>query len=162
MPGPSAGHFSTALAQNQGQHHRMHNASDATIRSILTDTQAIALVGFSANPARASHTVARFLVAQGYRVIPVNPGLAGQVFEGEPIRASLADCPPEIDMVDIFRRSEEVRPVVDAALAHLPNLRTIWMQIGVHDPTAAEQASAQGLRVVWNKCPKIEHRRLMR
>lgn len=138
----------------------MQNATDTAIHTILTNTRVIALVGFSANPARPSHGVARFLVAKGYRVIPVNPGLAGQVFEGEPIRANLAECPPDVDMVDIFRRSDQVGPVVNNAIAHLPNLRTIWMQIGVHDPAAAAKADARGLRVVWNKCPKIEWPRL--
>lgn len=139
----------------------MENASDDTIRTILTETKVIALVGFSANPARPSHYVARFLVGRGYRVIPVNPGLAGQIFEGEAIRASLKDCPPEVEMVDIFRRSDLVGPVVDAAIAYLPNLRTIWMQIGVHHPAAADRACAQGLRVVWDKCPKVELPRLL-
>ncbi|MCL1630186.1 CoA-binding protein [Roseibaca sp. V10] len=139
----------------------MQNASDATIHTILTVTRNIALVGFSANPARPSHDVARFLVANGYRVIPVNPGLAGQMFEGEPIRAKLSDCPADVELVDIFRRSDQVGPVVDEAIAHLPNLRAIWMQIGVHDPAAAERADAHGLSVVWNKCPKIEIPRLL-
>jgi uncharacterized protein len=139
----------------------MQNASDTTLRAILTDTRVIALVGFSANPERPSHNVAHYLVARGYRVIPVNPGLEGQMFKGEMIRASLADCPLEVDMVDIFRRSEEVGAVVDDAIAHLPNLRTIWMQIGVFDPDAAKCASALGFHVVWNKCPKIELPRLL-
>ncbi|CUX79426.1 MAG: putative CoA-binding protein [Roseibaca calidilacus] len=139
----------------------MQNASAATIRAILTDTKTIALVGFSANKARPSHDVARFLVSKGYRVIPVNPGLAGQVFEGESIRATLADCPTEVDMVDIFRRSEHVGQVVDAALAHLPNLRTVWMQLGVQDPVAEAKAQDRGLRVVWDRCPKIEWQRLL-
>lgn len=139
----------------------MQNASDATIRDILLDTRVIALVGFSANPARPSNAVARFLVAKGYRVIPINPGLAGQVFEGEVIRANLADCPPDVEMVDIFRRSEEVGALVTGAITHLPDLRTIWMQIGVQDMPSAKRADAHGLRVVWNKCPKIEHGRLL-
>jgi len=139
----------------------MQNASAATIRAILTDTKTIALVGFSANKARPSHDVARFLVSKGYRVIPVNPGLAGQVFEVESIRATLADCPTEVDMVDIFRRSEHVGQVVDAALAHLPNLRTVWMQLGVQDPVAEAKAQDRGLRVVWDRCPKIEWQRLL-
>lgn len=139
----------------------MHNASDALLSTILNDTRVIAVVGFSANPARPSHDVARYLVTKGYRVIPVNPGLVGQVFEGELIRASLAECPPDVDMVDIFRRSEEVGAVVDEAIAQLPNLRTIWMQIGLYDPGAAARARALGLRVVWNKCPKIEFPRLL-
>ena len=86
VPGLSAGHFSIANEKDRHQHTLMQNASDATIHTILTVTRTIALVGFSANPARPSHDVARFLVANGYRVIPVNPGLAGQIFEGEPIR----------------------------------------------------------------------------
>lgn len=161
MPGLSAGHFSIANEPDGRQHTLMKNASDATIRTILTSTRTIALVGFSANPARPSHDVARFLVAKGYRVIPVNPGLAGQIFEGELIRAKLADCPTDVELVDIFRRSDQVGPVVDEAIAHLPNLRAIWMQIGVHDPAAAEGANANGLRVVWDKCPKIEIPRLL-
>lgn len=139
----------------------MQNATDATIRQVLTNTHVIALVGFSANPARPSHDVARYLVAKGYRVIPVNPGLAGQSFAGEIIRPSLAKCPPEVDMVDIFRRSEEVGSVVTDAITHLPRLRTIWMQIGVQDAQAAAMAQAQGLCVVWDRCPKIEWPRLM-
>ncbi|NBB97805.1 MAG: CoA-binding protein [Alphaproteobacteria bacterium] len=139
----------------------MQNASDATIRDILLDTRVIALVGFSANPARPSHSVAHFLVANGYRVIPVNPGLEGQIFQGEPIRANLADCPPEVEMVDIFRRSEAVDALVSSAIAYLPDLKTIWMQIGVQDMQSAKRADAHGLRVVWNKCPKIEHGRLL-
>lgn len=139
----------------------MQPASDTTLFNVLTDTRVIALVGFSANPARPSHGVARFLVRKGYRVIPVNPGLAGQLFEGETIRASLADCPPDVDMVDIFRRSEEVGGVVDDSLAYLPNLRTIWMQLGVFDPDAATRAASRGVTVIWDKCPAIEHPRLL-
>ncbi|MCC1481766.1 CoA-binding protein [Roseibaca sp. Y0-43] len=139
----------------------MQPASDTTLCNVLTDTRVIALVGFSANPARPSHGVARFLVRKGYRVIPVNPGLAGQLFEGETIRASLADCPPDVDLVDIFRRSEEVGGVVDDALAYLPNLRTIWMQLGVFDRDAAARAASRGVTVIWDKCPAIEHPRLL-
>jgi predicted CoA-binding protein len=139
----------------------MANATDDDIRNILTGTQVIALVGFSANPARPSHGVAHFLAAKGYRVIPVNPGLAGQVFLGETVRASLADCPDDVDMVDIFRRSEEVADLVTTAIRHLPNLRTIWMQLGVHDAGAVAEAKTHGLSVVWDRCPKIEHPRLI-
>lgn len=139
----------------------MQPATDSTLRTILADTSVIALVGFSADRARPSHDVARFLLAKGYRVIPVNPALAGQLFEGETIRASLSDCPPDVDMVDIFRRSDKVGPVVDLALTDLPRLRTIWMQLGVHDPAAIARANAHGVRVVWDRCPKIEISRLM-
>lgn len=140
--------------------YSMYNASDETIRTILTDTRVIALVGFSAKPARPSHGVARFLVENGYRVIPVNPGLAGQVFEGETVRASLSECPGDVDMVDIFRRSDQVCAVVDDAIAYLPKLRTVWMQIGVVNETAARTARAHDLRVVWDRCPRIEMPRL--
>lgn len=160
-PAPVPGLFWLAPIPRFGKPVGMANATDDEICSILTDTRVIALVGFSANTVRPSHGVAQFLVAKGYRVIPVNPGLAGQVFEGEQIRASLADCPPEVDLVDIFRRSEQVAEVVASAITHLPNLRTIWMQLGVHDPAAVDAAQTKGLRVVWNKCPKIEYARLL-
>lgn len=139
----------------------MQSVSDSTIKAILADTKVIALVGFSANPKRPSHVVSRYLLSQGYRVIPVNPGLVGQDFESETIRAQLADCPPEVDMVDIFRRSDQAASVVDDALTHLPRLRTIWMQIGVFDQHAITKARAKGLRVVWDRCPKIEYQRLL-
>lgn len=138
----------------------MQQASDTLLRTVLSETRTIALVGFSANSRRPSHEVARYLLTKGYRVIPVNPGLAGQVFAGEAIRASLADCPAEVEMVDIFRRSEDAGAVVEEALNHLPQLRTVWMQIGVFDPAAIELARMRGLTVVWNKCPKIEIPRL--
>ena len=133
------------------------------LREILETTKVIALVGYSANPGRPSNMVARFLQAKGYRVIPVNPGLAGQEALGEVVRASLADIPPEIpvDMVDIFRASGHVPEVVDAALAHLPALRVIWMQLGVMHEAAAEKARAAGKTVVMDRCPKIEYARLI-
>lgn len=135
----------------------------ADLREILETTKVIALVGYSANPSRDSNMVARFLQSNGYRVIPVNPGLAGQEALGEVVRASLADIPPEIpvDMVDIFRASEHVPEVVTAALAHLPALRVIWMQLGVIHEAAAAEARAAGKLVVMNRCPKIEYRRLL-
>ena len=136
---------------------------DTEIRKILTETRTIAVVGFSADPGRPSHYVAEFLQAAGYRVIPVNPGLAGQVILGETVYPDLASIPKNIavDMVDIFRQSSAVPAIVDEALAHLPALRTIWMQIGVQHDAAAETAIAAGKRVVMNRCPKIEYRRLM-
>lgn len=138
----------------------MNDVSDDLVRDILTRSRVVAVVGASPNPARASHGVALALAARGMRVIPVNPGHAGATLFGETVRASLADCPPDVDMVDIFRRSDEVPPVVAAALAHLPALRTIWMQLGVEHPAAAAQARAQGIDVVQNRCPLIEYRRL--
>lgn len=136
---------------------------DALLRDILTRTRVIALVGASAKPARPSHRVMRFLQAQGYRVIPVNPGLAGQTLLGEPVRASLAEIAPEeaVDMVDIFRRSDAVPELVTAALERLPALRTIWMQLGVSSPEASAAARARGVDVVENRCPAIELPRLL-
>jgi predicted CoA-binding protein len=134
--------------------------TDAEIKTILQRSKVIAVVGVSMNPVRPSYYVARYLSLKGYRVIPVNPGHAGKDLFGETIRASLADCPPEVDMVDIFRRSEHVPPIVEAALAHLPNLQTVWMQIGVENAQAAEMAQARGIDVIQNRCPKIEYQRL--
>ena len=134
--------------------------SDDDLRRILTNTHVIALVGWSPNPDRPSHRVAAYLVSKGYRVIPVNPGQAGKVVLGEVVRASLSDIPDAIDMVDIFRRSEEVSAVVDEALRVLPGLTAIWMQLGVEDTIAAAKARAAGIDVVMNRCPAIESPRL--
>jgi uncharacterized protein len=133
---------------------------DDDLHRILTETRVIALVGASANPDRPSHRVGWFLARQGYRVIPVNPGLAGQSLFGETVVARLSDIPGGVDMVDIFRRSEEVGPVVDEALAALPGLRTVWMQLGVVNEAAAEAARAKGVEVVMDRCPAIEIPRL--
>jgi predicted CoA-binding protein len=138
----------------------MMQPDDTAIADILRTTRTIALVGWSPNPARASHGVARFLAARGYRVIPVNPGHAGQVVLGETVRASLAEISDPVDMVDIFRRSEAVLPVVQEALAALPGLKTVWMQLGVENADAAALAEARGLQVVQNRCPAIEIPRL--
>lgn len=140
----------------------MTKPTDAQLRQILTDTKVIAVVGLSANPVRASYFVGRYLSMRDKRVIGVNPGLAGQTLFGETVYGSLKDIPADIpvDMVDIFRRSEHVPPIVDEAIASLPDLRTIWMQIGVQNPEARAQAEAAGLSVVENLCPKQEHQRL--
>lgn len=141
-------------------------STDEIIRDVLETTRTIAVVGISANPGRPSHGVARFLQRSGYRIVPVNPGLAGQTLLGEEVFASLGAIPDAlgpIEMVDIFRRSEAVGPVVDDALAHLKDrgLRTIWMQLGVIAPDAAARAEAAGLTVIMDRCPAIEHPRLM-
>ena len=138
----------------------MTRPSDATLRTILHRTKPIAVVGVSLNEIRPSYYVARYLKLKGYRVIPVNPGHAGASLFGETVRATLADCPPEVDMVDIFRRSEAVPPIVDEALATFPKLKTIWMQIGVSHEDAAAKARAQGVGVIENLCPKMEYQRL--
>ena len=134
--------------------------SDDHLRRVLTRAKTIAVVGISANPVRPSYYVARYLVLKGYRVIPVNPGLAGQVLLGETVYADLSDIPDDVDMVDIFRRSDAVPPIVDTALARWPDLQTIWMQIGVQHPAAASKAAARGVDVIQNRCPKIEYQRL--
>ena len=133
---------------------------DAKIRQILTDANTIAVVGWSPKPDRPSHRVAAFLAAKGYRVIPVNPGQAGEVALGDVVRASLAEIEGGVDMVDIFRRSEEAGGVVDEALAAFPNLQAVWMQLGVEDAAAAARAEARGVKVVMNHCPAIEIPRL--
>ncbi len=133
---------------------------DDLIREILSNVRTVAVVGFSANPARPSHSVARYLASRGYRVIPVNPGLAGQEFLGEKAHGSLAEIREPIDMVDIFRRSEEVAGVTDQALALSPPPFALWTQLGVRDDDAAERARAAGIRVVQDRCPAIEIPRL--
>ncbi|MBL6429162.1 MAG: CoA-binding protein [Maritimibacter sp.] len=137
--------------------------SDEFISRILTDTKTIAVVGWSPNEARPSNRVARFLSAKGYRVIPVNPGQAGQEALGETVVASLSDIPRDwpVDMVDIFRRSDAVGPVVDEALEALPALKFIWMQLGVVNEDAAAAARAAGIDVVMDRCPAIEYPRLL-
>lgn len=134
--------------------------TDADIRDILTSVKTIAVVGWSPNPERPSHRVAAFLRSQGYRVIPVNPGVAGQdAGHAAPVAASLSEIGEPVDMVDIFRRSGDVPPVVDEALT-LPGLQAIWMQLGIEHVSAAEQARAAGVRVVQNRCPAIDIPRL--
>ena len=137
--------------------------TDSDLRDILSETRVIAVVGISNKPERPSHEVAQYLQAKGYRIVPVNPGLAGQTLLGETVYADLGAIPVDlgVDMVDIFRRSEAVPEVVDDALAHLPGLRTIWMQLGVVHEDAAGQARAKGVRVVMNRCPKIDYPRVM-
>ena len=133
---------------------------DEDITGILTETRVIALVGWSPNPLRPSHRVGQFLKAQGYRVIPVNPGQEGVSALGETVRASLSDIDEPVEMLDIFRRSELVLPLVEEALAALPGLRTVWMQLGVENEAAAALAGAKGLSVIQNRCPAIEIPRL--
>ncbi|WP_163850938.1 CoA-binding protein [Pseudooceanicola aestuarii] len=137
--------------------------TDPDIHRILTRTRVIAVVGVSANPVRPSNYVARYLSLKGYRVVPVNPALAGEELFGETVHPSLTEAArhvPDIDMVDLFRRSEHVPPLVDEALEVFPELATIWMQIGIIHDGAAETARARGVEVVMDRCPKIEYQRL--
>lgn len=131
--------------------------TDEAIRALLMKTQRIAVVGASANPSRPSFGVTGFLVDRGFDVTPVNPGLAGQQLHGSTVAPSLAEA-GQLDMVDIFRRSEEVGPVVDDAIRL--GARSVWMQLGVMDAEAAARAREAGLIVVMDRCPLIEWRRL--
>ena len=133
---------------------------DALIRDILATTRTIAIVGASANPARPAFFVLKYLQQRGFRVIAVNPGLAGGTIEGAPVFARLADIPEPVDMVDIFRNSEAAGGSVDEALALAPLPKVIWMQLTVRNDEAAARAAAKGLRVVMDRCPKIEFGRL--
>jgi uncharacterized protein len=135
-------------------------SEDARIAAILTRCRTIALVGWSPKADRPSHRVAAYLAQRGYRVIPVNPGHAGQIILGEVVRASLSEIEGQIDMVDIFRRSDEAGAVVDEALAQFPELLCVWMQLGVEDEAAAARARARGVEAVMNRCPAIEIPRL--
>ena len=134
--------------------------SDAFLKDILIRTKRVAIVGVSGNPVRPSYFVARYMGLRGYDVVPVNPGLAGQHLFGATVVSSLSEIEGPVDMVDIFRRSEAVPAIVDEALAHFPDLGTIWMQIGVEHDQAAAVAQERGVDVVQNRCPKIEYQRL--
>lgn len=128
------------------------------IAELLRSIRTIAMVGASDNPGRASFGVMKFLQDQGYRVIPVNPRITGEHVHGEYVWRELAQIGEPIDMVDIFRRSEDVGPIVDEAIAI--GAKAVWMQLGVIDEQAAARAEAAGLKVVMDHCPKIEFARL--
>lgn len=133
---------------------------DAYIRDILTTVKRVALVGASSNPARPSFIVTKYLLERGYEVIPVNPGLAGQTLLGREVHGSLQDISGAVDMVEIFRNSEAAGPITDEALAMAPPPKVIWMQLSVRNDEAAARAEAKGVKVVMNRCPKIEFGRL--
>jgi uncharacterized protein len=133
---------------------------DAYVRDIMKSVRTIGLVGASNNPARPSWIVTKYLIERGYDVIPVNPGLAGQEILGRPVYRRLADIPRPVDMVEIFRNSQAAGPITDEALALDPLPKVIWMQLSVRNDAAAEKAEARGVKVVMNRCPKIEYGRL--
>ena len=133
---------------------------DAYIRDILAKVRTIAIVGASANAARPSYFVMKYLAERGYRVFPVNPGQAGKTVAGLTFVATLADVPEAIDMVDVFRAPEHVPAVLDEVLKLDPLPKVLWTQLGVRNDEAAVRAEAAGLRVVMNRCPKIEYGRL--
>ena len=133
---------------------------DDHIRGLLGSVKTIAIVGASQKDVRPSYFVARYLLAKGYRVFPVNPGVAGQVVLGQTVYGNLKDIPEPLDMVDIFRTSDAAPAIVEEALALSPRPKIIWMQLGVRNDEAAATAEAAGLSVVMNRCPKIEYGRL--
>ncbi len=130
------------------------------IAGILNEVKTVAIVGASANEVRPSFFVTKYLVDKGYTVFPVNPGQAGKEIAGRMTYARLADIPEPIDMVDIFRASDAVPAVVDEVLALSPLPKVIWMQLTVRHDGAAAKAEARGIKVVMNRCPKIEYGRL--
>ena len=126
------------------------------LRGILQSVKTIALVGASQNPARPSWIVTKYLLERDYKVIPINPGLAGGELLGQKVYGSLSDVPEPIDMVEIFRNSEAAGPITAEALALAPLPKVIWMQLSVRNNEAAALAEAKGIKVVMDRCPKIE------
>jgi predicted CoA-binding protein len=133
---------------------------DSYIRGILNTVKTIAMVGISPKDNRPSYFAFKYLMERGYRMIPVNPGQAGKNILGQKVYARLSDIPEPVDMVDIFRASEHVAPVVKEAIALQPKPNVIWMQLTVRNDEAARLAEGAGLKVVMNRCPKIEYGRL--
>jgi len=131
---------------------------DNYIRDVLRDAKIVAMVGASANWNRPSFFAMKYMQQKGFRVIPVNPGVAGQEILGETVAANLAEIEEPIDMVDIFRNSEAAGAITDEAIA--AGAKIVWMQLGVRNDEAAKRAEDAGLRVVMNRCPKIEYARL--
>jgi predicted CoA-binding protein len=132
--------------------------SDDYLRGILDSVKTIAMVGASENWNRPSYFVMKYLQGKGYRIIPVNPAAKAPEILGETVYKSLAEIPDPVDMVDVFRRSEEAGAIVDDAI--MIGAKVVWMQIGVVNAQAAAKAEAAGLKVVMNRCPKIEYSRL--
>jgi len=127
---------------------------------LLSSARVIAVFGYSLDPTRPSNSVSRYLRSQGFRIVPVNPLLRGAPIDGEPAYDRLVDVPTDIsvDIVDVFRRGEFLDAVVDDAIA--AHVRAIWFQLGLQNVAAARRAEAAGMRVVWDRCTAIEHRRL--
>jgi predicted CoA-binding protein len=133
---------------------------DSYIRGILNTVKTIAMVGISPKDVRPSYFAFKYLLERGYRMIPVNPGQAGGDLLGQPVYAKLADIPEPVDMVDVFRAPQYALAVVEEALALKPRPQVIWMQLGIRSEEAARLAEANGLKVVMDRCPKIEFGRL--
>ena len=136
------------------------NYPDSYIRGILNTVKTIAMVGISPKDIRPSYFAFKYLLERGYRMIPVNPGLTGGDILGQKVYPKLADIPEPIDMVDVFRAPAYAPGLVEEALALEPRPQVIWMQLGVRNDAAAALAEQNGLKVVMNRCPKIEYGRL--
>lgn len=130
------------------------------IRDILRSVRTIALVGASNNDVRPSYFVLRYLLDKGYDATPVNPTLAGQEILGRKVYAQLSEIPQALDMVDIFRNSQAAGVITDEALTLMPLPKVIWMQLGVRNDEVAARAEAKGIKVVMNRCPKMEYGKL--
>ncbi len=136
------------------------NYDPAYISDILQTTKTIAMIGASAKEVRPSYIVMKYLLDKGYTVIPINPGAAGNEILGQKVYASLTDVPVPIDMVDIFRNSQAAGPITDEALSLDPLPKVIWMQLSVRNDQAAKRAEAAGVKVVMDRCPKMEYGKL--
>ncbi|MCT8990776.1 CoA-binding protein [Chelativorans sp. SCAU2101] len=138
-----------------------HDSYDNSyIAGILHSVKSVAIVGASANDVRPSFFVTKYLIDKGYKVFPINPGHAGKEIEGAKVYASLADLPQPVDMVDIFRPSSAVPSITDEILAMDPLPKVVWMQLTVRDDASAARLEEKGIKVVMNRCPKIEYGRL--
>jgi len=133
---------------------------DSYIRGILNTVKTIAMVGISPKDNRPSYFAFKYLLERGYRMIPVNPGQAGKEILGQKVYAKLSDIPEAVDMVDVFRASQHAGAIVDEALTLPSKPQVIWMQLGVRNDEAAARAETAGVKVVMNRCPKIEYGRL--
>ena len=141
-----------------------HIIDDNDLRSLFKKINSIVMIGVSASPLKASFFVARYFVLRGISVIPVNPNYEGEYLWGEKVLGKISDIPPDkrVDLIDIFRPSNEVPCIVDDTICYLKPLgcKTIWMQIGIKNNQAALKAKKNGMNVIMNKCPKIEYQRL--
>jgi len=136
------------------------NYSDTYIRGLLNTVKTIAMVGISPKDNRPSYFAFKYLLERGYHMIPVNPGEAGGDILGQKVYAKLAEIPEPVDMVDIFRAAQYAPGIVEEALALKPRPKVIWMQLGIRNDEAAKLAEENGLKIVMNRCPKIEYGRL--
>ncbi|MEP4766820.1 MAG: CoA-binding protein [Roseibium sp.] len=134
--------------------------SDTYIKGILDDVKTVAMIGASANSVRPSYFVLKYLLSKGYDVWPINPGQAGKEILGQKVYSSLEELPATPDMIDIFRNSEAAGQVIDQVIASGDLPKVIWLQLSVHHDEAAERAEQAGIKMVMNRCPKIEYGRL--